>query len=171
MATSNGRKTSAKSRGQSGIGLAAAVLAALIGLVWGADALQTNNDSPPADAIVVDGSFSDESSTGADVADSDLSQFSDLPSIAPTDLPFEALDTLTLIDSGGPFPFDRDGLTFQNREGLLPDRSGDHYQEFTVITPGSDDRGARRIVAGSDGELYYTSDHYSSFAEIVGWQS
>jgi ribonuclease T1 len=36
-----------------------------------------------------------------------------------------------------------------------------------VPTPGSDDRGARRIVAGEAGELYWTQDHYSSFGRIA----
>jgi ribonuclease T1 len=90
-----------------------------------------------------------------------------LPPILVTELPIEALDTLELIYQGGPYPFDRDGLTFQNREALLPDFPRGHYREFTVITPGESTRGARRIVAGADGELYYTADHYSSFREIV----
>ncbi len=156
MATSNGRRGTSGPKRQSGLGLAVAVLAALIGLVWGADALQSTSESQPAEVV--------------SIGESDGTQFSDLPSITSDGLPAEALDTLDLIDSGGPFPFDRDGLTFQNREGILPDRPNGHYQEFTVITPGSDDRGARRIVAGSDGELYYTADHYSSFSEIIGWR-
>ncbi|NNE95669.1 MAG: hypothetical protein HKN24_06540 [Acidimicrobiales bacterium] len=94
-------------------------------------------------------------------------QFSDLPPVVVTELPPEAIDTLELIASGGPFPFDRDGLTFQNREGLLPDHPRGHYREYTVITPGASTRGARRVVAGADGELYYTEDHYASFREIV----
>ena len=94
-------------------------------------------------------------------------QFSNLPPILVTELPLEALDTLELIASGGPYPFDRDGLVFQNREALLPDFPRGHYREFTVITPGESTRGARRIVAGADGELYYTADHYNSFREIV----
>ena len=94
-------------------------------------------------------------------------QFSDLSPVFVTELPLEAIDTLELIASGGPYPFDRDGLTFQNREGILPDLPSGHYQEFTVITPGLSHRGAKRIVAGADGELYYTSDHYDSFTEIV----
>jgi ribonuclease T1 len=36
-----------------------------------------------------------------------------------------------------------------------------------VITPGSADRGARRIIAGADGELYYTADHYATFQRVV----
>lgn len=91
---------------------------------------------------------------------------SGLPFIDPADLPPEALDTLALIADGGPFPFDRDGLTFQNREELLPDRPGGYYGEFTVITPELSHRGARRIVAGEGGERYYTADHYESFARI-----
>ncbi len=82
------------------------------------------------------------------------------------DLPPEAADTLELIDAGGPFPEDRDGVTFENREELLPDEPRGYYREYTVPTPGSDDRGARRIVAGDGGELYWTGDHYSSFSRI-----
>lgn len=85
------------------------------------------------------------------------------------DLPDEAWDTLYLIDTDGPYPYSKDGSTFQNREGLLPDHQGGHYREFTVDTPGSSDRGARRIVTGADGEMYWTDDHYGSFAQIVGW--
>lgn len=94
-------------------------------------------------------------------------RFSDLPAMSPADLPPEALDTLSFIASGGPYPFDKDDSTFQNREGFLPDHPIGHYREYTVVTPGASNRGARRIVAGADGELYYTSDHYASFSEIV----
>lgn len=90
-----------------------------------------------------------------------------LPTITLDELPPEALDTIDLIDSGGPFPFDKDGSIFQNREGLLPGERRGFYREYTVITPGEDDRGARRIVAGEDGTLYYTDDHYDSFSVIV----
>jgi len=90
-----------------------------------------------------------------------------LPTIAYDDLPPEAQETIQLIDEGGPFPFDRDGITFQNREGLLPDEPRGYYSEYTVITPGSSNRGARRIVAGENGELYYTDDHYESFSYVV----
>ena len=82
------------------------------------------------------------------------------------DLPPEASDTVDLIDAGGPFPYDQDGSTFGNFEGILPDRERGYYEEFTVETPGSDDRGARRIVEGADGELYWTEDHYDSFERI-----
>ncbi|GGV71825.1 ribonuclease domain-containing protein [Streptomyces griseoloalbus] len=84
--------------------------------------------------------------------------------ICYTDLPPEAHDTLDLIEQGGPYPFDQDGTVFQNREGLLPGQSSGYYHEYTVITPGSPTRGARRIVTGEEHqEDYYTADHYASF--------
>lgn len=91
---------------------------------------------------------------------------SGLPWVAAESLPPEALTTLELIDAGGPFPYDQDGGVFFNNERLLPLRDRGYYQEYTVETPGSDDRGARRIVAGDDGELYWTEDHYRSFERI-----
>lgn len=83
------------------------------------------------------------------------------------DLPREARATLALIKAGGPFPYARDGVTFQNRERLLPARPRGYYREYTVPTPGSRDRGARRIVAGRGAEFYYTADHYRSFRRVV----
>ncbi|TCC36870.1 ribonuclease domain-containing protein [Kribbella sindirgiensis] len=89
---------------------------------------------------------------------------------ALSSLPPEASDTLDLIHSGGPFPYDQDGTVFSNREGILPDESSGYYHEYTVITPGSPDRGARRLVGGgamtTPEHVYYTSDHYSSFCEV-----
>lgn len=83
------------------------------------------------------------------------------------DLPPEAIDTLELIEKGGPFPYSKDGTVFYNYEGLLPPKTNGYYREYTVITPGESDRGARRIVTGADGERYYTDDHYNSFKLIV----
>ena len=83
--------------------------------------------------------------------------------IAVGDLPSEALDVLALIADDGPYPYRQDGSTFQNREGILPDRNLGFYREFTVDTPGSSDRGARRLVVGEDSAAYYTDDHYDSF--------
>ncbi|MBB5957775.1 guanyl-specific ribonuclease Sa [Saccharothrix tamanrassetensis] len=92
---------------------------------------------------------------------------SGLPVKELSGLPAEAAATWKLIDQGGPFPYPRnDGVTFQNREKRLPAKSGDYYREYTVPTPGSDDRGARRIVTGSGDEVYYTGDHYSSFVVV-----
>jgi len=83
-------------------------------------------------------------------------------------LPAEAIETLALIQRGGPFPYRKDGTTFQNRERLLPAKPRGYYREYTVPTPGSRDRGARRIVAGGNPPevFYYTADHYRSFRQI-----
>lgn len=96
-----------------------------------------------------------------------LPQASDLAPIGLEELPAEAVETLQLIARGGPYPYDRDGATFQNREGLLPEEPDGYYAEYTVITPGEDDRGARRLVVGDGDEIYYTDDHYESFRELV----
>ena len=82
-------------------------------------------------------------------------------------LPKEALETVALIRKGGPFPHERDGVVFSNREKLLPARERGWYREYTVRTKGERTRGARRIVAGRDGTLYYTDDHYQSFRRIL----
>jgi ribonuclease T1 len=92
---------------------------------------------------------------------------SGLPTVALKALPPEARATIDRIAAGGPYPFDQDGAVYQNRERNLPARPAGAYREYTVVTPGSPDRGARRIVAGDRGELYWTADHYASFARIV----
>jgi ribonuclease T1 len=97
----------------------------------------------------------------------------DLPIVAVADLPKQARETLALIRQGGPFPFPKkDGSTFGNRERLLPKQARGYYKEYTVITPGSRDRGARRIVCGGDVSApsrsicFYTADHYATFKRI-----
>jgi ribonuclease T1 len=75
-------------------------------------------------------------------------------------------DTLALIDAGGPFPWHQDGAVFRNREHRLPRRPAGYYREYTVPTPGAGDRGARRIVTGRGGEVYYSDDHYRRFYRI-----
>lgn len=82
-------------------------------------------------------------------------------------LPPQARATIALIQKGGPFPYARDGVVFNNREGQLPKRKRAYYREYTVATPGARNRGARRIVVGEGGELYYTDDHYRSFRRIL----
>ncbi|MEO7386825.1 MAG: ribonuclease domain-containing protein [Gammaproteobacteria bacterium] len=86
-----------------------------------------------------------------------------------TKLPAEARDTIDLIRQGGPFPYRQDGQEFGNREGLLPDADRGFYREYTVSTPGSANRGARRIVTGGTPpwEWYYTEDHYRSFRPLA----
>lgn len=92
--------------------------------------------------------------------------------VALTALPVEAQQTQRLIDAGGPFPYSKDGMVFGNRERLLPRRERGFYREYTVPTPGSRDRGARRIVCGGErprapDACYYTADHYASFRLIA----
>ncbi|MFC4961420.1 ribonuclease domain-containing protein [Streptomyces mauvecolor] len=79
-------------------------------------------------------------------------------------LPSQAHDTIGLIDQGGPFPYPRDGIVFDNREHVLPSQSSGYYHEYTVITPGAPTRGTRRIITGEKThEDYYTADHYVTF--------
>lgn len=107
--------------------------------------------------------------------------------IRVAELPQEARETLQLIRRGGPYPHERDGVTFGNYEKLLPAAPRGHYREYTVMTPGVRHRGARRIVVGCErqragpaspgllrlahcrdgGEFYYTADHYRTFRRIV----
>jgi ribonuclease T1 len=86
--------------------------------------------------------------------------------VAVEGLPPEARATLQRIEAGGPFPYRQDGRVFSNRERLLPLKERGYYREYTVQTPGRRDRGARRIVAGTRGEYYYTDDHYRTFRRI-----
>ena len=86
--------------------------------------------------------------------------------IGVSQLPREARDTIALIRRGGPFPYAKDGSVFGNREGMLPRANRGYYREYTVKTPGVRSRGARRIVAGAAGELYYSDDHYNHFRRI-----
>jgi ribonuclease T1 len=92
---------------------------------------------------------------------------SNLPTITVSQLPQEGRKTLMLIASNGPFPYRKDGVVFSNRERRLPKHDYGWYHEYTVVTPGSSDRGARRIITGQSGERFYTSDHYSSFQEVI----
>ncbi|MBD0673360.1 ribonuclease [Streptomyces sp. CBMA156] len=86
--------------------------------------------------------------------------------VCRTKLPSQAVETLTLIAKGGPYPYNRDGIVFENRESRLPRKGGDYYHEYTVVTPGSNDRGTRRVVTGTSGEQYWSADHYATFQEI-----
>ncbi len=114
----------------------------------------TQQDPPRSDA--------DQGSEGGTTRQDD-----GLGTVAYDALPPEAHDTIELIDAGGPYPYHQDDGTFQNREGLLPQQPSGYYREYTVETPGSEDRGARRIVRARDGTLYYTDDHYQSFRRVL----
>ncbi len=125
------------------LGGAAALLSAL--LVGGA--VTASADGAPAAATV-----------------SASSRVASVGSVCYSALPSQAHDTLALITAGGPFPYSQDGSVFQNREGVLPKQSTGYYHEYTVVTPGSPTRGARRVVTGKQTrEDYYTGDHYATF--------
>ena len=93
-----------------------------------------------------------------------------LQEVALADLPKEAQHVYALVGKGGPFPHDRDGVVFGNRERLLPAKPRGYYHEYTVRTPGAKDRGGRRLVCGgkkaAPDACYYTEDHYRSFRKI-----
>ena len=84
----------------------------------------------------------------------------------------ELYNTLERIRQNGPYPYSRDGITFENRERLLPIKPKGYYREFTVDTPGLSHRGPRRVVTDRNPPevFYYTEDHYRSFRRIQGHQ-
>jgi ribonuclease T1 len=94
-----------------------------------------------------------------------------LNTVSRADLPRQGIETYALILQGGPFPYDKDGSVFGNRERILPSKTRGYYREYTVKTPSSRNRGARRIVCGGPATqpdaCYYTADHYASFRKIV----
>ena len=94
-----------------------------------------------------------------------------LPVVSVAQLPPQGAHTYALITSGGPFPHEKDGVVFGNRERLLPARARGYYREYTVRTQGVSHRGTRRIVCGGTPRTpevcYYTADHYASFRKIV----
>ena len=96
---------------------------------------------------------------------------SGIATVHVTELPRPGRETYELIRLGGPFPYDKDGAVFGNRERQLPIQKRGYYREYTVTAPGSRDRGARRIVCGGPPRMphacYYTADHYASFRKIV----
>ncbi|KQW02127.1 ribonuclease domain-containing protein [Streptomyces sp. Root369] len=105
--------------------------------------------------------------TGCSATGNDPSRGGGPATVQESKLPAEARQTLELIDRGGPFPYAKDGSVFGNFERLLPAHRRGYYHEYTVPTPGSRDRGARRIVTGQGGEIYYTDDHYDSFRAVL----
>lgn len=123
--------------------------------------------------VLLTGCASTDSGTSPTVTSTVLGDVStpswagDLPTVAATRLPAEARETLALIDEGGPFPYAKDGAVFGNFERELPRHQRGYYHEYTVKTPGESDRGARRIVTGQGGEIYYTDDHYKSFRAVL----
>ncbi|HUQ59499.1 ribonuclease domain-containing protein [Lentzea sp.] len=133
-------------------------LVALVVIGWFVKDGSSGAPPPGTTKPVVTSSVSGESVPGAR---------SGLDVEALSKLPAEAGKTWKLIEANGPFPYPRnDGVTFENREKRLPQQKSGYYKEYTVPTPGSPDRGARRMVTGSEEEVFYTGDHYSTFVVV-----
>ena len=60
------------------------------------------------------------------------------------------------------------GDRFGNYEGILPKVKGRTYYECDIDTLGKKKRGAKRIIYSSDGQIYYTGDHYETFELLYG---
>jgi len=147
-------------------GLRFFVAAMLVLLVVLAQACQPGHDDTAATQVVAQRQAERGQAAASQSISSQLDASSGLPVIALAELPPEARATLRDIKQGGPFAYDRDGVVFGNREGILPKRPRAYYHEYTVKTPGVRTRGARRIVSGTAAEFYYTADHYQSFKSI-----
>jgi ribonuclease T1 len=130
------------------LALIALVLAAGIG--YGVDALHSSTGA---------GHPAQPSSTSA-------TSVAPASAVALSSLPPQVAQTVHLIEAGGPFPYSQDGVVFDNNEHLLPAQPHGYYHEYTVVTPGANDRATRRIVTGRSGEYFYTADHYESFRRV-----
>ena len=151
--------------GRGSVGARLVVVGLLIGLLGGCStaapgtSAATGTGAPPAPASATANPTPKATQPRSD-------PLSGLPTIAVADLPAEAVPVLADIATGDPFAYSQDGVVFNNREGILPRRTSGYYHEYTVPTPGSPDRGARRLVAGKGSEIYYTADHYASFWRV-----
>ena len=138
-------------RGRAALGLLLAVLA----LVVGGYLLQPGDAGPGT------------SPTGQVRTTAPVDEETGLPWADLGTLPPQVAETVARVDRGGPYRYSQDDTVFGNRERLLPAKPSGYYREYTVPTPGSPDRGPRRVVAGGGGdELFYTGDHYASFVRI-----
>ncbi len=135
------------------VALVALVVALIVG--YAVRAGDSHDSSSPASSAAASSSAS-ASSTAASGA------------VALSTLPVQVAATVRLVRSDGPFPYPRnDGVVFHNNEHVLPRQADGYYHEYTVPTPGSDDRGARRLITGRAGEYYYTDDHYETFRRVA----
>ena len=142
---------------------AAVVVAAGLATVFVVDRIGSDAPAAPASSVSSAVPLRTPGSTSAAGRDPETG----LRWVDAAGLPPEAQRMLTMIDRGGPFRYDQDGAVFSNRERILPARSRGFYREYTVETPGEDDRGARRIVTGDrDRQFFYTGDHYASFVRV-----
>jgi ribonuclease T1 len=148
------------------------ITAALIGLlvlVLGGWLVKDNLSGSPASSTAPTTSSTAGTGTAAPAKGGSAVPGTDsgLPVKALSALPTQAADTWKLIEAGGPYPYPRnDDVVFENREKRLPRKQSGYYHEYTVKTPGSADRGARRLITGQTRELFYTGDHYASFVVV-----
>ncbi|CCQ47444.1 ribonuclease [Pseudarthrobacter siccitolerans] len=151
--------------------LAAVVVLALLAFggsgVLGQFTEGTVAQGTPTQGTVTQGTTTEGASSAAPDPGALVDNPSSLPEVRESALPAEARNTLALIRAGGPYRYSQDNQTFGNFERILPRKDRGYYREYTVPTPGESDRGARRIVAGDEGEKYYTDDHYETFRFIA----
>ena len=144
-----------------------ALCASLVGC--GKDGSRNANQEPDAAASQAAGQLGPTASDA--VAASGAQQQNALTTVTKAQLPGEAAETLRLIKAGGPFPFSEDGVLFRNSAAMLPQHPRGYYHAYTVRTPGSADRGQRRVVCGGQrkqtSDCYYTDDYYTSFKRIA----
>ncbi|AXF84473.1 Guanyl-specific ribonuclease Sa [Ephemeroptericola cinctiostellae] len=156
---------------------------------WQASHNQTSTSSSSSMGAVFGGASTssgrsqDSQSSGASSGSKGASTYANTGSTAGGDyatirfrsLPPEAQEVIGKIKARSDFPYRQDGQVFSNREGVLPAQARGYYHEYTVITPGAGNRGARRVIAGSGttgdvataGEYYYTADHYRTFNRVT----
>lgn len=94
------------------------------------------------------------------------------PDVANNRIPEKVYRVLQYVkENGKAMPGYVGGRTFQNREKRLAikDNAGKKikYQEWDVNPKkGGVNRGAERLVTGSDNRAWYTNNHYQTFVEV-----
>lgn len=87
-------------------------------------------------------------------------------------IPQQAIVVLNYVQKNGrPINGYVGGRKFGNYEGLLPKKDKNNqninYREWDIYPKiEGKNRGAERLVTGSDKKAYYTKNHYQSFVEI-----
>lgn len=144
----------------------ATVIALAIGAWWTNDDRPVETSAPPARTAPAEPRAA-PTPAEQPAAEPSTQRGDRLAQLVPDDVErAELVKTLDLIERGGPFPHKQDGSVFGNRERRLPQQPRGYYHEYTVRTPGASNRGARRVVRGDGGELYYTRDHYRTFIRL-----
>jgi ribonuclease T1 len=147
------------------------VLSALLG-GCGKQGSQNGTDAAVSGASAAASSASEAPGQAAQSASGASAASGVLATVTQAQLPAESAETLRLIKAGGPFPFGEDGVLFRNTAQLLPQHPRGYYHTYTVRTPGTADRGQRRIVCGGPrkqtSDCYYTGDYYVNFKRIAG---